>query len=67
MTVCVSTKAAINRKANVVTGFISRLAAHIHVDVSNPDCRLRFASVFIQFGAIGENGSGATRAQQITI
>lgn len=56
-----------NRKANVVTGFISRLAAHIHVDVSNPGCRLGFASVFIQFGAVGEKSAGATRAQQITI
>lgn len=63
----VSTRAIINLTASVVTDFISRVSAHIHVDVSNPACRLQFASMFIQFAGVGENSVRAARLQQIAI
>lgn len=63
----VSTRAIINLTANVVTDFISRLGAHIHVNVSNPGCRLQLASMFIQFAGVGKNNVRATRVQQIAI
>lgn len=59
MTVC-EHKGHDNLTANVVADFISRLGAHIHVHVSNPGCRLQFASMFIQFAGVGEKCARAT-------
>lgn len=63
----VSTRAIIKLTDIVVTDFISWLGAHIHADVSNPGCPLRFASMFIQFAGVGENSVRAAQVQQIAI